>query len=113
MFEKLNVRRTVADGVNTERLPFKKLAEMPDTTLNVKGFFFTDGKYGKQVVVVTDHALVNMPKRAVSQFEQIENDDLMLQAVLNGGLEIVVEKEVVTRTGTTVKYTLQDSSLPF
>lgn len=109
MFEKLNTRRTIMAGVETDGLPFKKLSEVKNSVLSVQGFFFTEGKFGRQVTVVTKDALINMPKRAVAQFEAIEADEEMLKAVLDGGLEIKVESETVTRTGTTVKYELQDA----
>lgn len=109
MFEKLNKTRTIMDGVNLDGMKYRKLKELAGKKLSCKGFFFSNGKFGKQVVVVTDECLVNMPERAVAQFDEIANNKEMLEAVLNGKLVISVESEVVTRQGTTTTYELQDA----
>jgi len=109
MFESLNRKVTVMEGVNTEGMEFKKLKHFTNQKLACKGFFFTtsklDGK--KQVVVVTDNCLVNMPSRAVEQFETIANNPTMLKAVLNGDLTIAVHEEVKTKAGSTIAYDLE------
>lgn len=76
--------------------------------LKVDGFFFTQGKYGKQVVIVANNCKINMPARAVEKFEQIMSDSVMLQAVLDGRLALTDIKEVSTKNGTTTTYTFKD-----
>ena len=109
MFESLNKKRTVMEGVDTEGMSFKKLKDFTNTTIEVKGFFFTPDRMGEgeQVVVVTDTCLVNMPKRAVMQFKQIESNPEMLDAVLQGMLSIEVHDMVKTKKGATIQYELK------
>lgn len=108
MFESLNKKRTVMEGVNTEGMEFKKLKDFLNTTLPCKGFFFTVNKFtGElQAVVVTDTALVNMPRRAVAQFTKIQDSPALLAAVLDGKLSIEVHDMVKTKQGATVEYIL-------
>lgn len=109
MFESLNKKKTVMDGINTEGMEFKKLKEFKNSTIDVKGFFFTYNKFtgAKQAVVVTDTCLVSMPNRAVLQFEAIENTPAMLNAVLAGKLKIEVHDMIEVRAGTTIDYELK------
>lgn len=108
MFESLNVKRTIMEGVNTDEMEFRKLKELTNSTFKCKGFFFTISKLTgeRQVVVVGDTYLVNMPNRAVAQFEAIYNNPKLLEAVLAGKLEIAVHEETKTRLGSTVLYDL-------
>ena len=113
MFEKLNnanYTNTIKEGIDLQELSFAKLAEFAGETLYVDGFFFTVGDYGKQVVVVASTMVggrpykVNMPQRAVEQFEQIAADKEMLDAVLDGHMKIVNIAKLKNTTG----YTLAD-----
>lgn len=106
MFESLNRKTTVMPGISTEGMRFHKLKEFANSTIQCKGFFFTKDTLsgGQQVVVVTDTCLVNMPKRAVAQFEVIMENDAMLAAVLEGKLFIEVGDIVKTRNGATIQY---------
>ena len=100
MFESLNRKNTVMPGINTEGMSYRKLKEFRNSTVEVKGFFFTNNqKSGEQVVVVSETCLINMPKRAVEQFRTIEATPEMLEAVLNGRLSLEVHDEVMTRQG--------------
>lgn len=109
MFESLNKKRTIMEGVDTEGMSFHKLKDFTNTTLPCRGFFFTEDKLsgGQQVVVITDTCLVNMPKRAVAQFQKITDNEQMLNAVLEGKLSIEVHDMVKTRTGATIQYELK------
>lgn len=111
MFSELNkVRKTVKEGIETRDLEFKKLHEFAGQTIEVDGFFFsTAGDYGKSVAVVGNGYNINMPQRAVEQFEQIANDEKMLQAVLDGKLVIKnIVANVKTPKGKTTAYELAD-----
>ena len=108
MFEKLNKRNTVKEGINTQEMEFKPLKDFCGAKLRVDGFFFTEGRYGTQVVIVANGYLINMPKRAVEQFETIANDGKMVDAVLDGHLEIKNIKMLDTKNGQTVGYDLAD-----
>lgn len=110
MFNELNeIKSTVKAGIDTRNLEFTPLSTFCGTTLRVDGFFFTNGKYGKQVVVVGNGYNVNMPKRATEVFERIYNDDKMLKAVLAGRLAITGIKVITTQNGNeTVAYDLTD-----
>lgn len=110
MFEKLNRNsaRSVKEGIDLQTLTFRKLKEFIGHTLVVDGFFFTTGEFGKQVVVVANGYKINMPSRAVEQFEEIYNDPEMLQAVLDGKLAINGIEQVRTKKGLTISYNLVD-----
>lgn len=106
MFESLNKKRTIMEGVETEGMEFKKLKDFLNTDIPVKGFFFTTNRISGelQVVVVAENCLVNMPRRAVEQFKKIEENTAMLNAVLDGKLTIEVGDMVKTKQGATVQY---------
>lgn len=108
MFNELNNVHTVREGINTKELEFKPLSDFIGKTIKVDGFFFTVGKYGRQVVVVGNGYNINMPKRAVRTFDSIYNNDFMLQAVLKGKLELVDIEQKETKQGSTTLYTLHD-----
>lgn len=110
MFNELNVQRqTVRDGVDTDSMEFAPISEFVGKEVKVDGFFFTTkGKYGKQVVVVGNGSLINMPKRSVEVFEKIANDDAMLNAVLTGHLKLVDIKPISTKNGPSTAYKLAD-----
>jgi hypothetical protein len=107
MFEKYNTHtKTIKDGIELDKLPFKPLKDFRNMTLTVDGFFFTQGKYGKQVVVVANGCKINMPARAVETFERIQADKNDLEGVLNGKLSLGNIKEKETKNGTTTIYEL-------
>lgn len=111
MFNELNkvYKDTVREGIDTMSMEFKPLKDFEGKTLKVDGFFFTKGKYGRQVVVVANGYKVNMPKRAVKTFKSIEANDFMLKAVMEGKLEIINIKEIETSSGNdTVSFELHD-----
>jgi len=89
LFEKYNKSvSTIREGIDLQAMQFVKLAAFEGKTVKVDGFFFTNGDYGKQVVVVGNGYKINMPARAVEQFESIQNTPEELQAVLDGKLLI-------------------------
>lgn len=108
MFNELNRRATVKDGIDTRSMEFKPLKDFCGTKIQVDGFFFTEGRYGTQVVVVGNGHLINMPKRAAEQFEVIANNPEMLDAVLAGKLEIKNIEMLSTKNGQTVAYDFAD-----
>lgn len=110
MFNELNTHiATVREDVNTNDMEFKSLKEFVGQEIKVDGFFFSEaGKYGKQVVVVGNGYLINMPKRAVEVFETIKEDSAKVKAVLEGHLKLVNLKMIEAKEGITVAYTLAD-----
>ena len=109
MFEKLNTfRSTVREGIDTSNMEFAKLSEFVGYEFTVDGFFFNEGKFGKQVVVVGEGYLINMPERAVEVFEQVEADEEMLQAMLAGKMGIKDIKPIDTKSGESTAYTFFD-----
>ena len=108
MFKELNAKKTIREGIELEHLPFVKLKELAGHSLKVDGFFFTDGKYGRQVVVVGGGMKVNMPNRAVDLFETIKGDANLLKGVLEGHLALTNIREVETKNGSTVLFELAD-----
>lgn len=108
-FNKLNKRSTVREGIDTQEMDFKPLKVFCGQKIKCDGFFFTDGKYGKQVVVVGNGCLINMPTRAVEQFEEIAENAEAVDAVLAGHLMIKDIKMIDTRNGNTTAYTLNNA----
>ena len=109
MFNELNKYvATVREGIDTSEMEFKPLKDFCGKRIKVDGFFFTEGKFGKQVVVVGNGFLINMPGRAVEAFEEIYSDAEMLKAVLEGHLCIKEIKMFDTKNGTTAAYKLCD-----
>lgn len=112
MFKELNSVRTIKEGIKLEDLQFRKLKDFVGKTLYVDGFFFTNGDYGRQLVVVArDNEggwKVNMPNRAIDQFEGIKANKEQLKGVLEGHLKIVDIREEKVGRGVTTLYTLDD-----
>lgn len=108
MFKELNSKRTIREGIDLAELPFAKLSEYEGKTLKVDGYFFTDGDYGKQVVIVANGAKVNMPNRAVRIFEDIDRSPEMIEAILTGHLLITDIAPSKTKRGMTTSFTLED-----
>ena len=108
-FNILNKRSTVREGIDTQEMEFKPLKDFCGQKIRCDGFFFTDGKYGKQVVVVGNGYLINMPARAVYQFEEIADSTEAVDAVLEGRLVLKDIKMIDTRNGKTTAYTLSNA----
>lgn len=108
IFDKYNTRGTIMEGVETDQMDFAPLKDFCGQKVRCQGFFFTEGRYGRQVVVVGGGFLINMPQRAVEQFEAISNDDQALAAVLAGKLILEDIKMVDTRNGRTTAYKLTE-----
>ena len=89
-FEKFNKKRTVNESINTDELEFMPLKEFVNEDVQIFGFFFTEGDYGRQVVLVSRDALINMPARAVADFEEMASDDETVDAIINGELTLHV-----------------------
>lgn len=109
VFDKYNSRGTIMEGVNTEEMEFAPLKDFCGQKIKAQGFFFTEGRYGRQVVVVGSGYLINMPQRAVAQFEKIADDEEALSAVLSGRLMVTDIKMIDTRNGKTTAYTLSEA----
>ncbi|MCQ2053075.1 MAG: hypothetical protein MJZ03_03985 [archaeon] len=108
-FAKLNkAAKTVADGIDTSKMEFVALKDQCGKEFILKGFFFTTGKYGREIVVVTDDVLINIPKRYVEQFEAIKADPDMLEALLDGKCKITNIKMGDTSNGKTVFFDFAD-----
>ena len=108
-FDGLNKRSTVKEGINTQDMEFKPLKDFCGQKIKSDGFFFTDGKYGQQVVVVGNGYLINMPARAVEQFERIAENKDAVDEVLKGHLVLKDIKMIDTKNGETTAYTLANA----
>lgn len=108
-FDSFNLRRTVREGIDTDNMEFMPLKDYIGGEIVVDGYFFTQGKYGKQVVVVGNGAKINMPGYAVKNFERIDADEAAVAAVLDGKLKIVDIEELSTKNGITVAFRLTNA----
>ena len=110
MFSELNSQvKTVRDGVEIDNMEYKKLREFIGKEIPVDGFFINNGgMYGPSVTVIGCGCKINMPKRAVKQFEEIKGNAELLNAVLEGHLKITDIKTQATKLGVAVVYTLTD-----
>ena len=111
MFKSLNKGNSyVREGIDTRSQEFAPLKNFIGQTIRVDGFFFTNGDYGKQVVVVGEGFNINMPARALDQFEAIAADPEMVKAVLAGKLIINEIKAGKSKSGKdTTFYNLDDA----
>jgi len=100
-FSKLNKANGVRpENFNTDGFDYTHIREYAGRDLPVKGFFFTNSRKGRQVVIITDDCLVNMPGRAVEEFEALESDPEAVKAVLNGELVLTdIVYPVKTKSG--------------
>ena len=95
-------KRNKTNGVRPEGLQhdeFTHIREYAGEDVVVRGFFFTQGKKGKQVVVITDDCNVNMPGWAVAEFESLQEDKEAVEAILAGGLTLTNIREAQTKDG--------------
>ena len=90
MFNEFNKssKRTVREEIKTDSMVFKDLKEFAGKRILVDGFFFTEGKYGKQTVIVGEGYKINIPKRYTPDFEAIRDDNAKLSAVFAGKLAL-------------------------
>jgi hypothetical protein len=114
-FSRFNTARsTVCGDIDTRKLDFYPLKDHCGYRLLCDGFFFTEGKYGRQVVAVCEAINkegyneglrnINMPSRAVEQFEYIKKDPKALEAVLRGELVIHDIRMIETKNGSTAAF---------
>lgn len=106
LFEKFNRGRNgvIKENVKLEEMQFKKLKDFKGETLNVDGYFFTNGDYGLQVCAIANGCKINLPKRAVDMFIAIDNDEEMKKAVEDGRLIITNIDEIKTKKGMTTSF---------
>lgn len=104
MFGELNKKSTVKDGIDTSKMEFKKLREFIGSNVNPVGFFITEGKFGEQVVVVTEDCLINMPSYAVDTFKNLSAEQI--DAIKAGKMIItdIAVKEIHGRECTVYRY---------
>lgn len=102
--------KVLREGFDTDGWDFVPIKEYEGKEIPVNGFFFTEGDYGKQLVIVGDGELVNMPKRAVETFEAIKDDPEAIEAIMGGHLKLTDIKLFKTEKGKkdTYTYTLTD-----
>lgn len=110
MFNEMNNQvTTVREGLETEKMEYKKLREFIGQEIKVDGFYISKGGlYGESVTVIGNGYKINMPKRAVKQFTDIKHNPDMLKAVLEGHLKITDIGTKATPKGVAVIYTLAD-----
>lgn len=108
-FDKYNGKQTIKEEINLNDLDFHPLKDFMGGEIYVDGYFFTTGKYGKQVVVVGNGAKINMPKYAVARFEMIDNDEEAIEKILDGGCKMVDIDVLETKNGTTTGFRLTDA----
>lgn len=113
IFGSFNVTsNTVRSASQTDLMEFTGMAQFQGKRVFVDGFFFTEGKYGKQVVVVGNGYKINMPARCVEVFEKIAANEKMMQKVLDGYLVLDNIKSANTKNGTTTIFDYIESTVP-
>lgn len=104
-FDRFNGSSTVRPEVgDIKDWPFMPLKDYIGGYVFVDGFFFTQGKYGKQVVVVGNGAKINMPGFAVKHFEALAKDDEAVAAILAGEMALTDIAELDTKNGKTTSF---------
>lgn len=104
MFGELNKKSTVKEGIDTSKMEFKKLKEFIGSTVNPIGFFISEGKFGEQVVVVTEDCLINMPSYTTETFKNLSAEQI--EAIKDGKMIItdITVKEIHGRECTVFRY---------
>lgn len=92
------------EGLNSKDFPFKNIKDFVGETVPVKGFYFTKGKYGEQVVVIGNGVCINMPQRAVLEFQTIFQDEVNKKYLLAGKIKLTNIKPLDTNSGKTTAY---------
>ena len=108
MFNEYNYKSTVREGIDTDKMEFLPIKNFLGQDVLVDGFFFTEGRYGRQVVVVGNGYKINLPSRSIEVFQKIANDPKQLKAVLTGHLKLTNIKMKDTRNGTTTIFDFTD-----
>lgn len=110
MFENYNQvsKRTIKEGITTEGMTFKPLKDFCGKELVVDGFFFTEGRYGKQAVIIADGFKINLPKRYVDVFTKIRDDQAQLDAVLAGHMALTNIRMLDAKEGKTAAFDFKD-----
>lgn len=108
MFAEYNYKSTVREGIDTDKMEFLPIKNFVGQEILVDGFFFTEGRYGQQVVVVGNGYKINLPTRSVQIFQKIANDQEQLKAVLTGHLKLINIKMKDTKNGTTTVFDFAD-----
>ena len=103
-----NYKSTVREGIDTDKMDFLPIKNFVGQDVLVDGFFFTEGRYGRQVVVVGNGYKINLPSRSTEVFQKIANDQEQLKAVLTGHLKLTNIKIKDTRNGTTTIFDFAD-----
>ena len=106
LFEQLNQNntKTIRQGIDLATLTFKPIKDFIGQDIHVDGFFFTEGRFGKQVVIVGNGAKINLPARYVKVFELVQDSPDLLQGVLDGKMLLKNVKETNTRNGSTTTF---------
>ena len=108
MFAEYNYKSTVREGIDTDVMEFLPIKNFVGQEIRVDGFFFTQGRYGEQVVVVGNGYKINLPSRSTEVFQKIANDSKQLNAVLTGHLKLTNIKIKDTKNGTTTIFDFTD-----
>ena len=108
MFNEYNYKSTVREGIDTDAMEFLPIKNFVGQEIRVDGFFFTQGRYGEQVVVVGTGYKINLPSRSTEIFQKIANDPEQLNAVLTGHLKLTNIKIKDTKNGTTTIFDFKD-----
>ncbi len=109
-FNQFNGNQVLREGIDLDKLDFHQLNEFIGGMIHVDGYFFTKGKYGRQVVVVGNDAKINMPGWAVDRFDKIDENEEAKKRILDGQLVIVDIEELETSNGITTNFKLADAA---
>ena len=105
LFDDLNYQnKTIREGIDLGNMEFKPIKDFIGQTINVDGFFYTNGKYGEQVVVVGNGAKINVPSRFVERFKIIEQNEQKLKGMMDGHLILTDIEQVTSRNGSTIGF---------
>lgn len=108
MFAEYNYKSTVREGIDTDAMEFLPIKNFVGQEILVDGFFFTEGRFGRQVVVVGNGYKINLPSRSTEVFQKIAENEEQLKAVLSGHLKLCNIKMKDTKNGTTTVFDFAD-----
>lgn len=113
-FNKHSGSAILPEDVDLMAIEFKPLKEFVGKAIIIRGFFFSNGKFGEQVSVYAKPeeyrggVKINMPKRYVETFRAILNTEGSKEAILNGKCMMTNIHEVVGKQGKSISFDFKD-----
>lgn len=108
MFSKFNKKRTINEKIDTTNFEYRPLKDFAGEEVVIYGYFFTDGQYGRQVVLVAEDCFINMPLRTAQEIHEMLLFDGVSEAIIEGKMKLCNIEVMKAKKGTTTIYEYGD-----